>query len=180
MLKSSSEATRPEPGTVRLERLMPAPRDRVWQYIVDPELRSKWLAGGILDDHAGGVIELQFDHSLITNDPEPPFDDDVPRVQAGTILGFDPPRLLSYTWGEWFGQNAVVTFELEPEGEDTRLVITHSRVTVVTIIPDVALNWTAHLDALEDKLRGGSGEGFWTNLAELRERYEREWAAAGS
>ena len=176
MLKSESEATRPETGTVRLERLMPAPRDRVWQYIVDPELRSTWLAGGELDTHPGGRIDLRFDHSRITSEDEPDFADDVPKSQPGTILEFEPPRLLSYTWGEWFGQNAVVTFELEPEGNETRLVVTHSRVTALNIIPDVAINWTGHLDALEDKLRGGSGEGFWTNLGVIRERYEREWA----
>jgi len=176
VLKSESEATRPEPGSVRIERVMPAPRERVWQYIVDPDLRSTWLAGGALDHHPGGVIELQFDYSRITSDPQLDFDDDVPRTQGGTILDFEPPRLLSYTWGEWFGQNAIVTFELEPEGEETRLVVTHSRVTALNIIPDVAFNWTGHLDALEDKLRDGSGEGFWTNLGELRERYEREWA----
>jgi uncharacterized protein YndB with AHSA1/START domain len=178
VLKTETEVTRPEEGTVRLERLMPAGPDRVWQYIVDPALRSTWLAGGTLDNHSGGVIELEFDHSRITSEsnPKPEFDDGVPGVQAGTILVFEPPRRLSYTWGEWFGQNAIVTFELEPEGDSTRLVLTHSRVTALNIMPDVAINWTAHLDALEDKLRGGSGVGFWTNLDELREYYEREWA----
>jgi uncharacterized protein YndB with AHSA1/START domain len=176
VLKTDSQATRPEPGTVRIERLMPATRDRVWQYIVDPDLRATWLAGGALDHHPGGTIDLRFDHSRITQDAEPDVDDDVPRIQAGTILDFEPPRLLSYSWGEWFGQNAIVTIELEPEGDNTRLVVTHSRVTAMQIMPDVAINWTAHLDALEDKLRGGSGEGFWTNLGTVRERYEREWA----
>src|SRR5476649_1228001 len=81
LLKSDSETTRPEPGTVRIERVMPATRDRVWQYIVDPDLRASWLAGGALDHHAGGRIELEFDYSSITADPKPDFDDDVPPIQ---------------------------------------------------------------------------------------------------
>jgi len=176
VLKSETEVTRPDEGTVRLERLLPAERDRVWQYIVDPELRVTWLAGGKLDEHVGGTIDLQFDHSRITSEPEPDFASEVPKRQPGTVLAFDPPRLLSYTWGEWFGQNAVVTFELEAEGDHTRLIVTHSKVTALNIIPDVAINWTGHLDALEDKLRGGTGDGFWSNLGELREHYESERA----
>jgi uncharacterized protein YndB with AHSA1/START domain len=175
VLKSESLATRPDVGTVRIERLMPATPERVWQYIVDPELRSTWLAGGILDSHPGGVIDLEFDHSRISADPAPNSDEKQQR-HAGTILDFEPPRRLSYTWGEWFGQNAVVTFELEPVGDGTRVVVTHSRVTAINIIPDVATNWTSHLDALEDKLRGGSGEGFWTNWDAVRERYEGDWS----
>jgi uncharacterized protein YndB with AHSA1/START domain len=175
VLKSESEATRPAPGTVRIERLMPAAPDRVWQYIVVPELRATWLAGGTLDSQPGGAIELAFDHSHITADFAPN-SDEKQQIHSGTILEFEPPRRLSYTWGEWFGQNAIVTFELEPVGSETRLVVTHSRVTEMSIVPDVAINWTSHLDALEDKLRGGTGEGFWSNWDVVRERYEREWA----
>jgi uncharacterized protein YndB with AHSA1/START domain len=176
VLKSNSEATRPEAGTVRLERMMPAPIERVWQYLVDPELRATWLGGGTATPTKGEEFDLDFDHARITDDPQPSSSGFEPHHEIGTVLECEPPRLLSYSWGEWFGPAAVVTMELEPAGDETRLTITHSRVTQAAIIPDVATGWTGHLDALEDKLRGGSGEGFWTNFDEAHERYQREWA----
>ena len=36
----------------------------------------------------------------------------------------DPPRVLSYTWGE----HSEVTFELSPQGDDVLLVLTHRRL----------------------------------------------------
>ena len=39
---------------------------------------------------------------------------------TGTVLAVDEPRLLSYTWGE----DEILRFELFPEGEGTRLVLT--------------------------------------------------------
>jgi uncharacterized protein YndB with AHSA1/START domain len=38
---------------------------------------------------------------------------------TGTVLAADEPRLLSYTWGE-----EVLSFELHPDGDGTRLVLT--------------------------------------------------------
>jgi uncharacterized protein YndB with AHSA1/START domain len=176
VLKSDSEATRPEPGTVRMERLMPAPIDRVWDYLIDPDLRATWLAGGSPEPRKGELFDLDYDHSRITADPQPASGGFEPHHEIGTVLDCDPPRLLSYTWGEWFGPAAVVTFELTPVGDSTRLTVTHTRVTQPAIIPDVATGWTGHLDALEDKLRGGTGEGFWANFEMAHERYQREWA----
>jgi hypothetical protein len=39
---------------------------------------------------------------------------------TGTVLAVDEPKLLSYTWGE----DEVLRFELHPDGEGTRLVLT--------------------------------------------------------
>ena len=35
-----------EPGTLRMERTLPAPIERVWAYFVEPDKRAAWLAGG--------------------------------------------------------------------------------------------------------------------------------------
>ena len=32
--------------TVRFERLLPGPIERVWQYLTDGDKRAKWLCGG--------------------------------------------------------------------------------------------------------------------------------------
>ena len=48
------------PRTVRIERLLPGPVERVWAYLTDSEKRGKWLAKGPMADHAGGPVELTF------------------------------------------------------------------------------------------------------------------------
>ena len=35
-----------ESGTVRFERLLPGPVERVWSYLTDSEKRGQWLASG--------------------------------------------------------------------------------------------------------------------------------------
>jgi uncharacterized protein YndB with AHSA1/START domain len=55
-----------EPATLRVERTLPAPVERVWAYLVDPEKRRTWLAGGSMAAAPGGVFELRFQHTELT------------------------------------------------------------------------------------------------------------------
>src|SRR5262249_22664742 len=50
----------PERGTVRMQRILPGPIERVWEYLVDSEKRSLWFAGGAMDLRAGGRGALTF------------------------------------------------------------------------------------------------------------------------
>ena len=43
-----------EPGTVKVERLLPGPVERAWAYIVESDKRAKWLAAGEFDLRIGG------------------------------------------------------------------------------------------------------------------------------
>jgi hypothetical protein len=47
-----------EPATLRIERLLPGPIDRVWDYLTDSDLRSRWLAAGEMDMKVGAPFEL--------------------------------------------------------------------------------------------------------------------------
>lgn len=51
------------PDTLRLERLLPGPIERVWAYLTEPDKRAKWLAGGPMELRAGGRAELRFNHA---------------------------------------------------------------------------------------------------------------------
>ena len=42
------------PDTVRLERLLPGPIERVWDYLTDSKKRGTWLATGTMDLRVGG------------------------------------------------------------------------------------------------------------------------------
>jgi uncharacterized protein YndB with AHSA1/START domain len=169
------DATVPEPGVVRFERLLPAPIDRVWAYLADTDLRSTWLGGGTIEPRVGGIVDIDYDHARVTADPQPNTSGFAPHHELGTVLEYEAPRLLAYSWGEWFGQYCVVRFELSMDGDATRLVLTHSRIASLELVADVATGWHGHLDALEDKLAGGSGVGFWDNFDRHHGRYTNAW-----
>ncbi|HEY6545488.1 MAG TPA: SRPBCC domain-containing protein, partial [Dokdonella sp.] len=45
-------------GSVRIERLLPGPIERVWAWLTDGELRRQWLASGDMRLEAGAPFEL--------------------------------------------------------------------------------------------------------------------------
>ena len=52
----NQHSTYVEPGTMKLERLLPGPVERIWAYLVDPDKRAAWLAGGSFDLRVGGKV----------------------------------------------------------------------------------------------------------------------------
>jgi uncharacterized protein YndB with AHSA1/START domain len=59
------------PGTLRFERLLPGPIERVWEFFTDPEKRARWFCGGRMEPRVGGRFDLEFDHRRISDHPEP-------------------------------------------------------------------------------------------------------------
>ena len=45
-----------ESRTIRMERLLPGPIERVWDYLTDSAKRGKWFAAGKMDLRVGGDI----------------------------------------------------------------------------------------------------------------------------
>lgn len=165
-----------EPGTIRFERLLAGPIERVWAYLTESEKKAKWLAAGEIEPRVGGKVELQFRHNDLseTDDPIP---EKYKHMQDGTyftgrVTQWNPPRLLSYTWGEETGEESEVTFELIPKEEKVLLVLTHRRLgdDPATLI-SVASGWHTHLGILADQLSGKEPRGFWT----VHNRMEREY-----
>lgn len=54
-----------EPETLQFERLLPGPKERVWDYLTKSELRGKWLASGSMDLREGGNVKLVFNHQTL-------------------------------------------------------------------------------------------------------------------
>ena len=51
-------------NTVRFERLLPGPIERVWAFLTESDKRAQWLCGGDVEtgqDLAGSVHEVQVD-----------------------------------------------------------------------------------------------------------------------
>ena len=47
-----------EPTTLRIQRLLPGPIERIWAYLTDSDLRSKWLAAGAMEMKVGAPVEF--------------------------------------------------------------------------------------------------------------------------
>lgn len=150
-------------NTLRFERLLDAPIERVWQFLVDPELRGRWFMGGPTDLRVGGAMTMTMQHDNLSDDASV----EVPeryRQYLGNrweehITRCEAPNLLAISWEE--GKAGEVVFELSAEGGKTRLVLTHSGLRG----RDDALNfgggWHSHLAALEWRVRGDSVADFW-------------------
>lgn len=167
------------PTTVRIERTLPGPIERVWQYLVDGDKRGQWLARGPLDAAPGGGVELHFDNSRLTghDDPPPPkyAAMDAGNTLHGRVLACDPPHLLEFTWGE-AADASQVRFELREVDDRVQLTVTHSGIGSRATMLSVSAGWHTHLDVLADRLAGRAPASFWRTQARLEADYERRIA----
>jgi uncharacterized protein YndB with AHSA1/START domain len=137
-------------STVRFERLLPGPIERVWDFLTKPELLDSWLASATGDWRKGGEIALTF-----TLAAQEACGDSVCK---GTIQDYEPPRLLSYSWRDIDAEGkerpaSIVRFELSTQGDEVRLVLTHRKLTR----PEMAgfgAGWDSHLHYLAARLAG--------------------------
>lgn len=166
-----------DPGTLRFERLLPGPIERVWAYLTESGKKAKWLAAGEIEPHVGGRVELDFKHQNLS-EQEDPAPEKYKHMEDGTsftgrVTKWNPPRLLSYTWGEGTGEESEVTFELMPKGDKVLLILTHRRLgDELSILISVASGWHTHLGILEDRLQGVEPEGFWKVHTRMENEYE--------
>lgn len=162
------------PDTFCLERILNAPIDRVWAYFVEAEKRARWFTAG--DDFTahGQAFTIMFGHHRITDEKPPERwaameNGDFPMT--GRVLGFDPPRLLAFTWGDGDDPVSEVRFEFSPEGERTRLVLTHTKIESAAALGDYAGGWTAHIETLASALEGKPTNHFWASVIAAHHAY---------
>jgi len=166
-------ATVVEPGTVKVERLLPGPVERVWAYLTDSRKRATWFAGGEFDLRVGGRARLEFDHASLSSEKVTPDKfKNVGRPQFdGTITRLEPMRLLAYTMR--FGErDSEVTFELAPRGKEVLLVITHRGMDERDLRVSIMAGWDVHTGILADVLNGVEPRPFWSTHAKMAREYE--------
>lgn len=173
---------------LRFERLLDAPIERVWQFLVDPELRARWFMGGPTDAQVGGAFTLTMDHDRLSDHPVPTPERYAPYVGhrwEERITRIEPPHLLAFTWEG--GEAGEVTFELSDAGGKTRLVLTHTGLRGRADALDFGSGWHAHLIVLERRIGGGSVPDFWAIHADAEvaieqalERSDGDRAAPGA
>jgi uncharacterized protein YndB with AHSA1/START domain len=158
-----------EPATLKIQRLLPGPIDRVWSYLTKSELRRQWLASGDMEMKVGAPFELVWRNDELTSPPgdRPEGFSEKKRMQS-RITELHPPRRLSFAWtgaGD-------VTFELEPQGDEVLLTVTHRRLPDRRNVLGVSAGWHAHLNLLVARMTGKKANPFWDDMVRLRKDYD--------
>ena len=164
-------------NTVRFERLLPGPIERVWRYLTDGDKRAEWLCGGDVETQAGGHVDMHFHNLSLSRASE----GDIPRPDryqdrpermsfTGTVTRCEPMNLLEHSW-EFENENSLVCYELKEQGDKVRLVLTHTRLETNDIVLSVSGGWHTHLNVLEDVLGGSPRRPFYR----MQTQYEAEY-----
>lgn len=163
-----------EPATLKIERLLPGPIERVWSYLTQSELRRQWLAAGEMELRAGAPFELVWRNDELTSPPaqRPAEFPEEHRMQS-RIIELDPPRRLSIAWGSTGG----VTFTLEAAGPKVLLTVVHNRLPDRSTMLNVSAGWHMHLDILVARATGRRPEPFWEGWSRLKQEYDRRLRA---
>lgn len=159
-----------EPATLRIQRLLPGPVERIWAYLTESDLRRRWLAAGDMEMKVGAPFEFIWRHDELTDPPgqRPSGYSDEHRMQS-RLTEVDPPRRLSFTWNG----TGDVTFELEPRHEAVLLTVTHRRLPDRSTLLQVSAGWHMHLDILVARASGEEPEPFWDRWQSLQQDYDR-------
>ena len=171
MHDASAYATLAAPHTVRLQRRLPGPIERVWAYLTDGELRRQWLAAGVMQAQAGSEFELVWRNDELTNPPGVrPDGFSAEHRMHSTIAAFDPPHRLVFTWNG----TGEVSFELERDGDEVLLTVTHREIRDRSMMLKIGAGWHSHLDILVARVAGAPDPGpFWEYWQGLRSEYEQ-------
>jgi uncharacterized protein YndB with AHSA1/START domain len=159
-----------EPATLKIQRLLPGPIERVWAFLTESDLRRKWLAAGEMEMRVGAPFELVWRNDELSNPSgqrPPGFGDE--RRMTSRITELDPPRKLAFAW-EGSGD---VSFELEPKGGEVLLTVVHRRLPDRATLLGVGAGWHTHLDVLVARTAGEEPEPFWDGWSRLRQEYDR-------
>jgi uncharacterized protein YndB with AHSA1/START domain len=100
---------------LKFEVTYPHPPEKVWRALTDPEAIAQWLMKNNFEPRVGYKFQCRVE-------PQP-------RGWSGTVdcevLEADPPRRLVYSWcGS--GLDTIVTWTLEPAGENTKVRLEHT------------------------------------------------------
>jgi uncharacterized protein YndB with AHSA1/START domain len=159
-----------EPTTLKIQRVLPGPIERVWAYLTEGELRRQWLAAGYMEMKVGAPFEFVWRHGELSDPPSerPTGFPEESRMQS-RITELDPPRKLAITWSD----SGDVSFDLDEKGDKVLLTIIHRRLPDRKTLLNVSAGWHMHLDVLVARATGAVPEPFWVGWSRLHDGYDR-------
>ena len=164
-------------NTLRIQRRLPGPIERVWSYLSDSDLRRQWLASGTMQLQPGASFELVWrNDELSASAAERPEGFSAENRAICQFVEVEPPTRMRFMWpgvGE-------VSIELEPVGEEVMLTLTHRQLVGVRLILNVCAGWHAHLGHLVARLEGRKPPSLWSTWKRLRQDYEDQLRANSS
>jgi uncharacterized protein YndB with AHSA1/START domain len=151
MSEASLIVTSNRKPVLRFERFLPRPLDEVWQAITDPTEMLAWFPTRIeIDEWEPGATLLHH------------FEDQSLEPLTGTVIEYDRPHRLAFTWGE-----DTIRFELTADDGGTRFVLTDELAAA-----QAARN-AAGWDVCLDRLVEGAVKHDWTSrFRHYRAEYE--------
>jgi uncharacterized protein YndB with AHSA1/START domain len=162
------------PLSLRIERVLPGPIERVWAYLTESDRRRQWLAAGEMEMKVGAPFELVWRNDELVDPPAPrPAGFSEEHRMQSRITELDPPRRLAFTWQG----SGDVSFELEPKGAEVLLTVTHRRLPDRATLLKVAAGWHMHLDTLVARATGRDPDPFWPGWSRLQQEYDRRLPA---
>jgi uncharacterized protein YndB with AHSA1/START domain len=138
--------TKTAPRVVRIQRLLHAPPDRVFEAWTNPSLIARWMS--------------PIGHAIADVDPRPGGRFRVTMIGDGRRIEHDgefrevtPYRRLVFTWMSPFtgAEPSVVTVELQPVADGTELMLTHEALPPEAVEPHAG-GWGRMLDRLDAEL----------------------------
>ncbi len=109
---------------LRVQRRLAHPPETVWKALTDPSEMMDWMqaTAATVDGRLGGQVDIEA-HLHVT----------------GTVLRWDPPRVFEHEFKLApsrllpAGEDAVLRYELEPDGNGCLLTMTFMRLTPATV-----------------------------------------------
>ena len=164
-----------EPGTLhhhgtrhrlRFERRLAHPPEKVWRALTENAELAHWFPTRIDGPREPGA-KLRFVFPGERTEEWAAMD--------GELMVYDPPRTLEYSWG-----GDILRWELQPGGEHTLLVFTHTFEDETKAARD-ASGWDVCLDSLESALAAAPPDPFTMERFDvLFEKYAQRFGAKAS
>lgn len=124
-------------NTIRKAIAIPQPREQVWRAITDSATLAEWMFPNDFEPRVGHQFTFR-----VPGNPKKHFDGLTVRCE---VLECEPPRdnaggRLVFSWSAGGPvENTRVSFQLEPDGDGTRLLVEHSGFDVSVPFGEQAL-----------------------------------------
>lgn len=110
-------------ASLRVQRRLSHPPEDVWKALTDPAEVTQWMQApnAAIDGRPGGQVDI-----------------DAALHVTGRILAWDPPRVFEHelkiapSKATPAGEDAVLRYDLEPDGDGCLLTMTFTRLTATT------------------------------------------------